>query len=131
MWTHWSPQNKESPCAHAGSGFTWDTVQLPRVAFPILKGDAQTKDRAELEALCATMIVGPNVSLATVIEWVSNGVEVLLKARRETGTASLTSFYRRSCMCTTMLQEAHVTSGGSGERDAQMNAEASCLRKKQ
>ena len=57
---------------------------------PLRMEDAQTKDRAELEALWATIVVGPDASLATDNEWVSKGIEILLKARRETSTASLT-----------------------------------------
>ena len=45
------------------------------------------------------MVVGPDASLATDNESVSKGMEILLKARRETGTASLTGFHRTQKIC--------------------------------
>ena len=63
---------------------TWGSEHLPEISFGVTRWDAQSNDRAELEAmLCAMLSTNPSVAVMTDDEWVSKGVNLLLEARND------------------------------------------------
>ena len=94
IWTDGSAKDKESPWARAGAGVTWSSEDLPEISFTITRRDAQSNDRAEVEAmLCAKLSTDPPVAVVTDNEWVSKGVNLLLEARNNEGEARLSQFH--------------------------------------
>ena len=78
VWTDGSAKEKESLWAHAGAGVTWSSEDLPEISFTITRRDAQSSDRAELEAMpCAILSTDPPVAVMIADEWVSKGVNLL------------------------------------------------------
>ena len=79
---------------HAGAGVTWGSEHLPEISFTITRRDAQSSDRAELEAMqCAILSTDPPVAVMTDDEWVSKGVNLLFGARNKDGEARLSQFH--------------------------------------
>ena len=78
VWTDGSAKEKEPPWAHAGAGVTWGSDYLTEISFAITRRDAQSNDRAELEAmLCAILGTDPPVAVMTDNEWVSKGASLV------------------------------------------------------
>ena len=98
VWTDGSAKEKDSPWAHAGAGVTWGSEHLPEISVTITRRDAQSNDRAELEAmLCATLSTDPPVAVMTDNEWVSKGANLLLEAQNNDGEARLSQFHGSHC----------------------------------
>ena len=77
---------------------TCGSEHLPEISFTITRRDAQSNDRAELEAmLCAMLSTDPPVAVMTDNEWVSKGVNLLLEARNNDGEARLSQFHGSHC----------------------------------
>ena len=87
VWTYGSAKEKESPWAHAGVGVAWGSDYFPEISFAITRPDAQSNDRAELEAM------HPPVAVMTDNECVSKGANLLLEARNNDGDVRLSQFH--------------------------------------